>query len=135
MEIAIYADINNIYSALQSKYKRKLDYQKYMDFIKPMGKIVTAHAYGTCIGHEARAFIAHLRRAGFKTHFKDPKKGTWDVQMTLDLMQCKADLAVLGSSSLLTTPVLDAVTCKTLIFACNIASNHKTIEIPESLLE
>ena len=95
--IGVFADVSNLYYCIGKKYtERKLDYQKYWEFITALGDIQQAIAYGAQIGSEAANFIYCLKQIGFQTRYKSPKsynnqanfkrKADWDVGIAIDMV-------------------------------------------------
>ena len=154
--IGVFVDVSNIYYCVGKKYEyRKLDYQKYIDFIKDFGELVKVIAYGSQIHNEATGFIRCLAKMGFQTKFKAVKsygkdsemvrKADWDVGIAMDIVSMiqRFDMIILGSADGDLTPVVDWAIRQgvdVVILACGISKDLKQlatqyIEIPESLLE
>lgn len=138
MKIGIYVDVNNIYLELQKKYNKKLNYEKYYEYIQNIGTIEKAVAYGVQLHGEAKGFIICLKTIGFNPKFK--KSSNWDSGITIDVMRDAEnfDSIWLGSSSPNILPLIKSLK-KVIIFAANISEDMqkvtKTIEIPLSLME
>lgn len=145
-------DVSNLYYTIQKKYSHKLNYRAYYDFVKDLGEIQQAIAYGAQMNDEAKGFITCLRDIGFIPKYKEPKefhdgtiKANWDVGITVDIIQMidKLDMVVLGSADGDFASLIEHIQGRgvvTVVLACNISHElHNTgaqcIEIPESLLE
>jgi uncharacterized LabA/DUF88 family protein len=154
--IGIFADISNLYYCIGKKYKnRKLDYKKYYDYVKDLGDIAYAIAYGAQINDEAKNFVYFLRHIGFQTKYKTPKtynndtkikrKADWDVGITIDIVNFieRLDLIILGTADSDLVPAVKWAQdkgVKVVILACGISRDlkncaHECIEVPESMLE
>lgn len=103
--VGIFVDISNIYMCLRSKYQRKLDYKKLMNYVNDFGEITVAIAYGAQVGDQAKAFIYYLSKLGFETKYKEPKthrnpngqiitKANWDIQIAMDILDHADNLDV-----------------------------------------
>ena len=155
--IGVFADVSNLYYCLNKKFpSRKLDYRKYISFIKDLGDISVCIAYGAQMSGQAMGFIYCLKQVGFTTKFKAPKvynnqdditkrKADWDVGIAMDIVTTidRLDMIFLGSADGDMTPVVDWAKSKgveVVVMASGISKDlrdHATkfIEIPESLLE
>lgn len=154
--IGVFADISNLYYCIGKKYEgRKLDYSKFLDYIKDLGDVQQAIAYGAQLNNEAAEFIRCLAHIGFTTKYKTPKaytndgklrrKADWDVGITIDIVKMidRLDMIVLATAD---GDLVDAVEwarskgVDVIILACGISRDLREtatryIEIPESLLE
>lgn len=142
--VGLFLDINDLFHAVKVRHKRNLDYEKYYDFVKTLGEIKVANAYGFQARKEATGFLKVLKRIGYEPIYK--KLGsTWHVGLTLDVIKNLDDLdiIILGVSSL---NILELVKyCleqgKTVVLLASGIRNElaematETIEIPESLLK
>lgn len=155
--VGIFIDLSNLYFCVSRNYKnRRVDYGKFLDYVKDFGEVVTAVAYGSQMKDEAVAFIACLEQLGFETKYKTPKqwpdkqggytrKADWDVGIAIDIIEKHEDLdvIVLGCGDGDLEPVvrfLKARNKTVIVLACGISrdlreSADTCIEIPESLLE
>ncbi len=154
--IGVFADVSNLYYCIGKKFnERKLDYQKYWDFIKELGDIQQAIAYGAQINNEASNFIYCLKQIGFHAKYKSPKsysnqpqfkrKADWDVGIAIDMVNMvdRFDMIILGTADGDLVPAVEWVQQRgvdVVVFACGISRDLKNIarqyiEIPESLLE
>lgn len=157
--LGIFADVSNLYYCINKKYpNRKLDYRKYYKFIKDLGEVNVAIAYGAQLANQATGFIYVLKQIGFQTKFKTPKtyinedigltvkrKADWDVGITMDIVQTidRIDMIILGSGDGDMLAVVEWAISKgvdVVVIATGISKDLKEkatkfIEIPESLLE
>lgn len=154
--IGIFADVSNLYYCIGMKYpERKLDYAAYMAYIKELGALSVAYAYGAQLENEASGFIHCLKATGFTPKYKTPKtykfdgrikrKADWDVGIAIDIVQTidRLDIVVLGSADGDLCPVVDWAQrhgATVVVLACGISRelrelSDQAIEIPESLLE
>lgn len=156
--LGVFADISNLYYCILKKFDgRKIDYEKYMEFIKELGEIQEAIAYGAQMNEEAKGFIYALQQIGFKTKYKTPKaynndneirhKADWDVGITVDMMNLvlagRLDMIILGTADGDMVDAVDWIRSRgvgVVTLACGISrdlkdASTKWIEIPESLLE
>ena len=158
--IGIFADISNLYYCVGRKYpERKLDYRKYLKFVKDIGDVTIAIAYGSQLASSASGFIYCLKQMGFQTKFKTPKtynnelpdgpilkrKADWDVGITMDIVNMidRLDMVILGSGDGDMLPVVEwamARGVEVVVIATGISKDlrdhcTKFIEIPESFLE
>lgn len=154
--IGVFVDVSNLYYCAKKKFdKRKIDYREYLSYVKDLGEIVNATAYGCHVNDEAKGFIHCLKEIGFQTKYKAVKgyhsdtglrhKADWDVGITIDIVRLidQFDMVVLGSADGDLTPAVEW--CKeqgkdVLVLACGISKDLKEkateyIEIPESFLE
>ncbi len=151
--IGVFVDISDLYGQIQHVYKyRKLDYAKYLAFIRDLGHVQTAIAYGCQKHNEAEGFMHCLEEIGFQTKFKRPKVSTqrvrradWDVTIAVDVFNASEnlDIIILGSTNKSLIPLIEwarACGLMVILIACNVGRHielaaSRTIEIPESLLE
>ena len=154
--IGVFVDVSNLYYCISKKFQdRKLDYAKYWDFIKELGDIQQAIAYGAQVNNEASNFIYCLKQVGFLTKYKSPKsyshqanfkrKADWDVGIAIDIVNMidRFDMIILGTADGDLVPAVEWAQQRgvdVVVFACGISRDLKNIarqfiEIPESLLE
>jgi uncharacterized protein (TIGR00288 family) len=153
--IGVFADVSNLYHCISRKYpSRKLDYRKYIKFVKDLGDVSIAIAYGSQMAGQATGFILCLKQMGFQTKFKSPKvyggvaqtrKADWDVGIAMDIVTMidRIDMVILGSADGDMLPVLEWAMSRgveVVVIATGISKDlkdkaTKAIEIPESLLE
>ena len=156
--IGVFVDISNLYYCVRNGFHgRHLDYKKYYDFIKPMGEVQVAIAYGAQMEQEASSFIHCLREIGYTPKYKVPKsygndqklkrKADWDVGIAVDMINMvlagRIDMVVLGCADGDLAPAVEWVMSRSvdvIILGSGISRDLKDaatkwIEIPESLLE
>jgi len=156
--ILVCMDVSNLYYCISKKFEgRRLDYSKYLDYVKELGDLQKMFAYGAQIGKEANAFIHCLRKLGFETKYKAPKvyrnektvrrKADWDVGIAMDIVNAvilkSVDMLILGTADGDLMPCVEwarARGIEVVVLACGISRELKKaatlfIEIPESLLE
>lgn len=154
--IGIFVDVSNLYYCIGMKYpERKLNYAAYMAYVKELGLLHVAYAYGAQLENEASGFIHCLKASGFIPKYKTPKtyrsdgkikrKADWDVGIAMDIVQTidRLDLIILGSADGDLCPVVDWAQRRgatVVVLACGISRelrelSDQAIEIPESLLE
>ena len=155
-KIGIFCDVSNLYYCIATKYNnRKLDYNKYYNYIQDFGDIIMAFAYGAQIKGQASKFLYALKQIGFQPKYRSPKayhdngtvrkKADCDLQIAVDIIENldAIDLLVLGSADGDFKPIIKLAikqNVKVLVIACKISKDLKDvadefIEIPESLLE
>ena len=156
--ILVCMDVSNLYYCIGKKFNgRRLDYAKYLEYIKDFGEMQKMIAYGAQIGKEANAFIHCLRKLGFETKYKAPKvfrnreqtrhKADWDVGIAMDIVNLvllgSVDMVILGTADGDLAPCVEWARARgvdVVILSCGIARELKKtatkfIEIPESFLE
>lgn len=154
--IGVFVDVSNIYYCVGKKFnQRKLDYRAYIDFIKDLGEVAHALAYGAQMNNEAAGFIHCIKGIGFEPKYKTPKdyhnrdnfkrKADWDVGIAIDIVRMidRMDMIVLGTADGDLRPVVEWAKERgvdVIILACGISRELKDIatkyiEIPESMLE
>lgn len=153
--LGIFIDVSNLYYCCEKQHGRKIDYKKYLDFVRDLGDIKFAIAYVATMGTQSEGFINILKELGIEVYIRTPKsypvpgggtkhKCDMDVKIALDMVNrvSQMDLCVLGSADGDLTPAvewLNGHSVPTVIFATGISSelarNAKTaIEIPPSVL-
>ena len=105
--IAIFADVQNIYYTTRQVFGRQFNYRKLWEHISERGHIDLALAYAIRRGDEKLLnFQNALRHIGFEVKLKPyiqradgSSKGDWDVGITLDIIDAAktADTIVLLS--------------------------------------
>jgi len=152
-------DVSNLYYCIGKKFpQRKLDYRKYLKFVKDLGEPMVCIAYGAQLSGQANGFIYCLRQIGFTTKFKTPKsytnkednyalkrKADCDVDITVDIVNTidRLDMIILGSADGDMLPIVEWAQGKgveVIVIASGISKDLKDkatkyIEIPESFLE
>jgi uncharacterized LabA/DUF88 family protein len=93
--IAIFADVQNIYYTTRQAYGRQFDYGALWQRVSSEGAIVVANAYAIHRGDEKQLAFQHaLERMGYTVKLKPyiqrsdgSAKGDWDVGITIDVME------------------------------------------------
>lgn len=148
--IGLYIDVSNLYFCLYNNLHGKLDYTALLDFLEPLGEIVTKRAYGAQVKDEAAKFIEFLESLGFEAFYKAPKtygntaKADHDVKIAIDIIKdmTKHDMIILASADGDMTPLVEYVQghgIDVVIIGSNISKElqdtaTKSIEIPSSLV-
>lgn len=153
--LGVFVDVSNLYYCVDKQYRKKIDYSKYLDYIKDFGEIKYAHAYASVMGTQADGFIHALKELGFDVKTRTPKeysvpgggikrKCDFDVQIAMDIVRRQPimDLCILGSADGDLTPAveyLNGLSIPTIVLACGISnelaqSSKAAIEIPYSML-
>ena len=94
-QIAIFADVQNIYYTTREAYGRQFNYAKLWQKISGEGNIVSATAYAIDRGDDRQIkFQDALKHIGFNVKLKPyiqrsdgSAKGDWDVGITIDIME------------------------------------------------
>lgn len=144
--VGIFVDVSDLYHRLCRRYRgRKLDYQKFYNFVSDFGQIVQAQAYGSQTKSGASRFISAIKSVGFYPKYKEEANYNWNVGIAIDIltMADRLDMVVIASSSGELEPVVKW--CRdhgidVVVFGCGVAQSvsdvaNESIEIPESLLE
>lgn len=154
-QIGVYVDVSNLYYCIGKRFKnRKLDYSKYLSFIKDFGQITIAKAYGAQVKNQASGFLHCLKKIGFEPEYEIPKqftgedgsikkKANYDVKIAVDMIRANHDFYVLGSADGDFAPLVHYLRengAFVIVCACKISNDLLTaanlcIEIPESFLE
>jgi uncharacterized LabA/DUF88 family protein len=151
--IGLFVDTKDLFSNIARQYaQRRLDYEKYYEFVADLGFIECAIAYGAQKYNEAEGFRNVLAGIGYQTKYRRlrirPSDGAAiadnKVLLTVDVMEKLGsfDCLVLGSSDKGLLPLVKW--CReqgttVIILACDVgkslqAEASKVIEIPFSLL-
>lgn len=105
--IAIFADVQNIYYTTREVYGRQFNYRRLWQEVSQHGNIIMANAYAIDRGDaQQQKFQNALREIGFSVRLKPyiqrkdgSAKGDWDVGITIDVMEAiqQVDVIVLLS--------------------------------------
>lgn len=105
--IAIFADVQNIYYTTRQAYGRQFDYRSLWQRISEQGNIAIARAYAIDrVDEQQRKFQKALMYIGFQVKLKPyiqrsdgSAKGDWDVGITIDILEAAntVDVVVLLS--------------------------------------
>jgi uncharacterized LabA/DUF88 family protein len=93
--IALFADVQNIYYTTRQAYGRQFNYRALWKRVSQQGTIVQAYAYAIQRENDKQhKFQSALRDIGFEIKLKPyiqrsdgSAKGDWDVGITIDIMQ------------------------------------------------
>ena len=106
-KIAIFADVQNIYSPTRQAYGRQFNYRKLWQQVSSEGEIIAATAYAIDRRDEQQLkFQEALKHIGFTVKLKPfiqrsdgSAKGDWDVGITIDVLEAakNTDVVVLLS--------------------------------------
>lgn len=150
MKITVLIDLHNLYLRTRDKFcpnwrnKKqqdkepnipKINYQSYLDYIKDLGEINKAIAYGRGYPVDFKHF---LKKVGIEAHFVG---NNVDINLLIiSRMTTVSDTIVLGSSNKKLIPALKNIDKKIIVIASDISEDFQkvvteTIEIPESMLE
>lgn len=154
--LGVFVDVSNLYYCIDKQYsKKKIDYQKYLSYVRDLGRVKFAIAYAAVMGTQAEGFLHALEGFGFEVKTRTPKeypitgggikrKCDFDVQIAIDMINrsTQMDMCILGSADGDLTPAVDWLGGKgipTVIFASGISnelakSSKTAIEIPPSIL-
>lgn len=154
--LGIFVDVSNLYYCVGKKHNgKKVDYSRYVDFVRDLGDIQIMFAYGAQLNDEANSFIKKLRSIGFMTKYKKVKeynnfsgyrrKADWDVGISMDIVRMiqRMDILILGSADGDLEPLVSWVRDQgvdVIVFASRISQDlkkaaTKCIEITPSMLE
>ncbi len=107
LNIAVFADVQNIYYTTKQAYGRQFNYRKVWSLISEWGNIRYAYAYATHRGDDGQhKFQSALKHLGFEVKLKPfiqrsdgSRKGDWDVGIAIDVMEFapQSDVVVLAS--------------------------------------
>ena len=109
MRIAVYTDCSNLYMSIKNRYRKRLDYRKYINYISEYyGRPEILKAYGAQKANESYDFIEALKKLGFETYWKRVKlykgntelKADWNIGITSSILTeaDNFDTLMLGSS-------------------------------------
>ena len=152
-KVALFIDTGNLYHQTYRKYKKKVSYQKMLDFLKPIGDIQFLKAYGSINIDTVKKFMLQLKTLGFNLLFKEPERRAMhgitynvtdtSIDLVVDVLSVEYDTIILGTGDKKFVPLVNKLidTGHTVaIIGCNIQKELRkaatmTMEIPESLLE
>jgi uncharacterized LabA/DUF88 family protein len=147
--IGVYIDVANLYYSAKTKYgeEYKLDYAAYMKFIKDLGTVLTARAYGSQVADEAAKFLERLAEIGIQPVYEKTKvvksrdgkvkyKFCWSVGITVEMIRDMPglDMLVLGSGNGDMIPLIKYLVENgkhVLILACSISRDVLALEGPK----
>lgn len=99
-KVGIFVDVQNIYYTTKQAFSRSFNYREFWRQTSLNGDIVIANAYAISSQQDGqRKFQDALRHIGFNVKLKPfiqradgSAKGDWDVGITIDIMECSAEL-------------------------------------------
>lgn len=143
--VALFADVSNLYHCVNKKYdRRKLDYEK---LLVTEGQIYRAYAYGVFLNDDTIKFINCLRHYGYETKFIDnPRyRMDWNLTIAMDVARLidRVDTIILCSTNINLPPLIDWIrekSVKVIIKACHIPAILKHcanawVELDDTYLE
>lgn len=151
MRIGVFIDLSNLYYQSVRTKGRAVDFTKYMSYIREIGDVTVAKAYGVN-NSLSNMFTRYLQHVGIESILKDEKryadgkvKCDVDVAIAVDILKFieHFDLLVLGSADGDMIPVIKRVVelkpeYKPMVLAMNISREMQlyanVIELPESFL-
>jgi len=150
--LGLYLDVNNLYYTTSRKFgdRRKLSYERLLDYFREIGEIKVAYAFGTQRETEASTFIYCLRKMGFTPRFRSIHElkmhGLWNVGLTVEVIKNvlaeDVDTVVIGSSDISLLPLLDWLIARGVgVMICGSGVSRKLqavapyVEIPASFLQ
>ena len=164
MNIALFADVGNLYYCVGKRFEggkpnyAKLDYAKLYAIAASFGTLSRAFAYGSQVSDEAINFINCLKKLGYDPKYKCPKtvesegnkivrKSNWNVGIAMDVVRMiehkRVDVVILASADADLVPLVQWVKdhgVRCIVLACGISRELKDaadqfIEIGEEYLE
>lgn len=101
MRTAVLMDTESVYRELLARYNRRLDYSKFLTYLKETFNydVQIKYAYGNQNPGNIKGFTSVLRDLGFQLRFKQRK--TWEVEVSLHAASIanKIDCLVLCTSN------------------------------------
>lgn len=74
MKIGLFIDVSNIYFCVSKRFQnKKLNYSHLLDYVKKMGEVSKASAFGVQVDNEAQPFITVLKSLGIDAHYRKPR--------------------------------------------------------------
>ena len=143
--MSLLVDTANLFYCVKKRHgdSARVDYTKYLEQVGDNHE--TRIAYVTKPDAKAIHFIKYLESLGFATRVKEPKtigpnirQPNWNVELTIDALQCTDNL-VIGSSDIHLLPLIKFCPSKVHVFAAGIPrvfKQHATVkEIGKKLLQ
>jgi uncharacterized LabA/DUF88 family protein/predicted RNA-binding Zn-ribbon protein involved in translation (DUF1610 family) len=133
--VGVFVDVTHQFTAVQERYSKRINYEKYLQRAVCGESLHCAYAYGAQVSTEAQGFIKRLRAIGYEPRYQQAPVGIeqkadlnaadFSVEMTLDVMRNleRLDCVVLGTSDERFVPLvryLQERGLKVSIFACKI---------------
>ena len=103
-DIALFADVQNIYYTTRERYGRQFNYTAWWRAMASRGRIVLASAYAIDRGDPGQLkFQQALRHIGFDVKLKPfiqrsdgSAKGDWDVGITIDVLKAASKVDIIA---------------------------------------
>lgn len=153
--VGVFVDVTHQFTAVQERYSKRINYEKYLSQAVNGESLHCAYAYGAQVSTEAQGFIKRLRALGYEPRYQQAPMGIeqkadlnaadFAVEMTLDVMRNleRLDCVVLGTSDERFVPLIRYLQergLKVSVFACKIHSAlcefaNKALELPDEILE
>jgi uncharacterized LabA/DUF88 family protein len=153
--VGIFVDVTHQFTAVQERYSKRINYEKYLHRAVAEDSLHCAYAYGAQVSTEAQGFIKRLRAIGYEPRYQQAPVGIeqkadlnaadFAVEMTLDVIRNleRLDCVVLGTSDERFVPLVKYLQergLKVSIFACKIHAllcefANRATELPEDILE
>jgi len=149
MRVGMFVDIDDTFKHVGGKFHhKKLNYRKLYEYVKGLGELTKAMAYGITMGTEAVGFLKILHEIGFETKYIKTNRtnnNTQRVNLTVDILGSLEDFQkiVLVASNLDYLPLCQKLSSwdkNVIIIGSNISEKFEQyamycIEIPISWLE
>lgn len=153
--VGIFVDVTHQFTAVQERYGKRINYEKYLSLAVNGESLHCAYAYGAQVSTEAQGFIKRLRALGYEPRYQQAPVGIeqkadlnaadFAVEMTLDIIRNieRLDCIVLGTNDERFVPLVRFLQERGLrvsVFACKIHAAlgefaNKATELPEEILE
>jgi uncharacterized LabA/DUF88 family protein len=153
--VGVFVDVTHQFTAVQERYSKRINYEKYLERAVGGESLHCAYAYGAQVSTEAQGFIKRLRAFGYEPKYQQAPVGIeqkanlnaadFAVEMTLDVVRHmeRLDSVVLGTNDERFVPLIRYLQERGLrvsIFACKIHASlcefaNRAAELPEEILE
>jgi uncharacterized LabA/DUF88 family protein len=153
--VGVFVDVTHQFTAVQERYSKRINYEKYLERAVSGESLHCAYAYGAQVSTEAQGFIKRLRAFGYEPKYQQAPVGIeqkanlnaadFAVEMTLDVVRHmeRLDSVVLGTNDERFVPLIRYLQERGLrvsIFACKIHASlcefaNRAAELPEEILE
>ncbi len=155
-KVGVFVDVTQQFAAVQKKFTRKINYEKYLMLAKGDDCLLVARAYGVQLYTEADGFINRLKTFGYFPRYwqvattREQKVDLttamdFILEISMDIIRYheKLDCVILGSNDLRLIPLIKLLQergIQVVILACEIpkklaAEASRSIEISEEILE
>jgi uncharacterized LabA/DUF88 family protein len=153
--VGIFVDVTHQFTAVQERYSKRINYEKYLQRAVAEDNLHCAYAYGAQVSTEAQGFIKRLRAIGYEPKYQqapmsaeqkaDLNAADFSIEMTLDIIRNleRLDCVILGTGDARFAPLVRFLRergLKVSIFACQIQAllcefANRATELPEDILE